>query len=70
LLTAGYDSYINVLDVRDQKARVKAKLPKDALDIECAVWHPKLEHNFACSTESGMVFGYDSRKMDEPVFKF
>lgn len=70
LLTAGYDSVINLLDVRDEKARIKTKLPKEVMDIECAQWHPKLEHNFACSTESGVVLGYDSRKFDAPVFRF
>lgn len=69
LLTAGYDSYINILDVRDEKARTKTKIPKEAQDIEAAHWHPKFEHNFACSTESGIVLGYDTRKLDTPVFK-
>jgi periodic tryptophan protein 1 len=27
-----------------------------------------MEHNFAVSTESGQVFGFDSRKIKEPVF--
>jgi len=68
LLTAGYDSVINILDVRDEKARTKTKLPQAAMDIESANWHPRLEHNFAVSMESGIVLGYDTRKLNEPVF--
>ena len=67
-MTAGYDSVINILDVRDEKARIKTKLPSSAQDIESAVWHPKLEHNFAVSMESGIVMGYDTRKLNDPVF--
>ena len=47
---------------------ITAKIPKSAKDIESATWHPNLEHNFAVSTESGLVLGYDSRKVDSPVF--
>lgn len=67
-MTAGYDSKVNVLDVRDQSSMITAKIPKSAKDIESATWHPNLEHNFAVSTESGLVLGYDSRKVDSPVF--
>ena len=68
LLTAGFDSRINVLDVRDQASLVKTKIPKSAMDVEQANWHPTMEHNFAVSTESGLVLGYDSRNMSDPVF--
>lgn len=68
LLSAGYDSKVNVLDVRDQSSLTYAMVPKSAQDIESAFWHPTLEHNFAVSTESGIVLGYDSRKLDAPVF--
>jgi len=54
--------------VRDEKARTKTKLPQAAMDIESANWHPRLEHNFAVSMESGIVLGYDTRKLNEPVF--
>lgn len=43
-------------------------IPKSAKDIESVAWHPTLEHNFAVSTEAGQVFGYDSRKLKDPVF--
>jgi periodic tryptophan protein 1 len=68
LLTAGYDSRVNVLDVRDQSSKISTKIPKEAQDIESAAWHPTQEHNFAISTESGMVYGYDTRKVATPVF--
>jgi len=68
LLTAGYDSRVNVADVRDVKSCLRTLIPKNAKDIESVAWHPTLEHNFAVSTESGQVFGYDSRKMTDPVF--
>ena len=43
-------------------------IPKSAKDIESVAWHPTLEHNFCVSTESGQVFGFDSRKIVDPVF--
>lgn len=46
------------------------KLPSSAKDIESAQWHYTMEHNFIVSTESGMVFGFDTRKFKEPVFSF
>ena len=68
LLTAGYDSKINVLDVRDSDSKIKTKIAKSCLDVESVQWHPKFEHHFAVSTESGIVLGYDTRKFDAPVF--
>jgi WD40 repeat protein len=68
LLTAGFDRRINVADARDQASSVRTKLPKNVQDIESASWHPQIEHNFAVSTESGIVLGYDSRNLKEPVF--
>lgn len=68
LLTAGYDSKINVLDVRTSENPLKTKVNKSLLDIEQAIWHPKLEHNFAVCTEGGYVLGFDTRKIEEPVF--
>jgi WD40 repeat protein len=47
---------------------VRYKLPKEAKDIESANWHPTLEHNFAVSTEGGLVFGYDYRQTSGPIF--
>jgi WD40 repeat protein len=68
LMSAGYDSKVNILDVRDKESKIKIKIPKLSKDIESGVWHPTLEHNFAISTESGIVYGYDTRKPDEPCF--
>ena len=68
MLTGGYDSRVNVADVRDVKNSLKTKIPKSAKDIESLAWHPTLEHNFCVSTESGQVFGFDSRKITDPVF--
>jgi len=53
LLTAGYDHKVNILDVRDQASYITAKITKESGDIECANWHPTMEHNFAVSTETG-----------------
>lgn len=64
LLSGGYDKRINVIDVRERPLgnnAIKIKLPKEALEIESAQWHPTSEHNFAISTEAGIVLGYDSR---------
>jgi hypothetical protein len=47
---------------------VTTKIPKSAKDIESAFWHPVVEHNFVITTESGIVYGYDSRKIESPVF--
>jgi len=69
LMSAGYDSRVNVLDVRTPDAAVKFKVPKSCKDIESGVWHPTLEHNFALSTESGIVLGYDTRKPDQTIFE-
>ena len=55
---------INVVDVREKPVGLNAiryKLPKDGKDVESANWHPTSEHNFAVSTESGYVYGYDTR---------
>ena len=68
LLTAGFDKRINTVDVRDANSFVCATLPKNAGDVESASWHPTMEHNIVVATESGQVFGFDSRKMLEPVF--
>ena len=68
LLSAGFDRNVYVFDVRDQSSYVKTKIPSASGDIECANWHPIMEHNFAVTTESGQVYGYDSRNIKEPVF--
>lgn len=70
LLTAGYDRKINILDVKSQKDGLSTLLPAEADDIEKAIWHPTMEHNFVAATESGHVFGFDTRKMNSPLFKF
>ena len=59
LLSAGFDHYVNVLDVRDQASFIKTKIPKEAGDIESANWHPVMENNFVVSTEDGQVYGFD-----------
>jgi periodic tryptophan protein 1 len=38
------------------------------MDVEAAAWHYKSENHFAVSTEAGIVLGYDSRKINEPLF--
>ena len=53
MLTAGYDSRVNVADVRDINSGLRTMIPKSAKDIESVAWHPTLEHNFAVSMESG-----------------
>lgn len=63
MLTAGYDSRINVVDVRDVNNGHKTFIPKSAKDIESVAWHPTLEYNFSISTESGEVYGFDYRKI-------
>lgn len=57
-----------MVDVRDQASGLRTKTPKSAKDIEAAQWHPAMEHYFAVTTESGIVLGYDTRKIEEPVF--
>ena len=69
LLSGGFDRVLNVLDVRDDKSAVRTKIPKSAGDLESASWHSIYEHNFAVSTESGKIFGYDTRKLDSPLFE-
>ena len=69
LLTGGYDGIVNVMDVRSATGNLSTKLPKNLYkDIESAQWHPSSEHNFIVTTESGHLIGYDSRRIDNPVF--
>ena len=68
-MSIGFDRRINVLDVRDANSAVTAKIPKQAGDVESATWHTTHQHNFALSTESGQVFGYDARNMSKPLFE-
>lgn len=68
-LSGSYDSKINIVDVRSQKGSQVYKLDKGAKDIESAIWHPKMEQNFVVSTESGQVFGYDTRMPKDPIFR-
>lgn len=69
LLSAGYDYKVNILDVKQGEAVMSVKIDKANSDIEMAAWHPLLEHNFALCTEGGAVLGYDTRKINEPVFR-
>ena len=68
LLTAGYDHRVNVVDVRDSNSNLQCKIPKSSQDLESAYWHSTLENYFTISTESGIVHGFDTRKMEAPVF--
>ena len=69
LLTAGYDGRINVLDVRNNAANIVTELQKSIYkDVESAQWHPQSEHNFIVTTESGHFIGFDTRRINEPVF--
>lgn len=69
LLTAGYDRKINIVDVKAAGAALSTIIPKSVEDIEQAVWHPRVEHSFALCTEGGFVLGYDTRRLEAPVFK-
>jgi periodic tryptophan protein 1 len=69
LLSAGYDRKINILDVKTPEAAATTLIDESYSDIEMAAWHPFMEHNFAVCTEGGMILGYDTRKMTDPVFK-
>lgn len=69
LLSGGYDGLINVMDVRNTGSTLSTKLQKDIyMDLESAQWHPSSEHNFVVTTESGHLIGYDTRRIDNPVF--
>ena len=59
-----------MVDVRDQSHALTFNLSQSCKDIESAQWHPKIEHNFIVTTESGNLFGFDTRKFTEPVFSF
>lgn len=64
LLTGGYDRVLNVVDVRERplgESAIKYRLKKEVKDLESGQWHPQSEHNFAITTESGVVQGYDLR---------
>lgn len=72
LLTGGYDRVVNVADVRERPvgtSAIKFRLKKEVKDLESGAWHPFSETNFAITTESGIVIGYDTRKPDAPVFE-
>ena len=69
LLTGGYDGKLNVVDVRDKETSLTYQLDKSiSLDIESANWHPQSQHDFVVTTESGHLYGFDTRKFTEPVF--
>jgi len=69
LLTGGYDGKLNVLDVRTPTANLATLLPNNMYkDIESAQWHPHSEHNFVVTTESGHMVGFDTRRLEKPVF--
>lgn len=72
MLSGGYDRRVNVIDVRERplgENAIRVRLGKEVKDIEQLAWHPRLEHNFAVSTESGVVLGYDMRQIKEPLFR-
>ena len=71
-MTGGYDRVVNVADVRERPVganALKFRLKKEVKDLESGAWHPFSETNFAITTESGIVLGYDTRKPDAPVFE-
>lgn len=73
LLTGGYDRVVNVFDVRERplgSSAIKYRLKKEVKDLESGSWHPFSEHNFAITTESGIVLGYDIRNDSAPIFEF
>ena len=39
-----------------------------AKDVESLNWHRTSEHNFVCTTESGLLYGFDARFFTEPIF--
>ena len=69
LLTGGYDGRLNVMDVRSISNNLVTNLAKNIYkDIESAQWHPSSEYNFVATTESGHMIGFDTRRIDNPVF--
>ena len=69
LLSGGYDGKLNVVDVRDSNSALKHQLNKSVCqDIESGNWHPTNEHNFVVTTESGMMYGFDTRQFSKPLF--
>lgn len=71
MLSGGYDSLLNVVDVRERplgQNAIRYKLPKEAKDLESGNWHPKYEQNFVITSESGMLFGFDIRQTTGPIF--
>ena len=69
LLTGGYDGRLNVMDVRSADAKLSTMLAKSIYkDIESVQWHPVSEHNFVVTCESGHMIGYDTRRLENPVF--
>ena len=70
LLSGGYDGYLKVQDIRQQTEALSFKLDKSVCqDIESTNWHYKSEHHFICGTESGIMYGFDTRKPGSPVFE-
>lgn len=72
LLTGGYDRVVNVVDVRERplgESAIKFRLKKEVKDLESGHWHPFSETNFAVTTESGVVLGFDTRNPGAPVFE-
>ena len=69
-LSGGYDSKINIVDVRSDGSNVPSySIPKSKYkDIESANWHHLTETNFVVTTESGHFLGFDTRQLSEPVF--
>jgi len=69
LLSGGYDGRLNILDVRSPTGNLATNLDKNIYkDIESAQWHPLAEHSFLCTTESGHMVGFDTRRLETPVF--
>ena len=49
---------------------ISFKLKKSVCqDIESTNWHYKSEHHSICGTESGIMYGFDTRSPGKPVFE-
>lgn len=68
-MSGGYDGKLNVCDVRSNDTLTYLLNKKVCKDIESCNWHPKQEHALVVTTESGIVYGFDTRKFTAPSFE-
>lgn len=64
LLSGGYDHYAMVSDLQSTDASRKFRVEGD---VECVCWHPN-GYNFFVGNDQGMVYKFDARKEDAPVW--